>query len=182
MHQHFHELCIEMNNFSQQKQNNHFRWLTWTRYTNMTFLHICIAGLKIKLAQQTHFIFLQREARGSVTFKIVPSYRSAPPPCEVQVSPKHQTHSQYHTASVAVDITPDTASTSKTISSDATTSNAKSVKTQTHSKDLKSLKTQKSSSKLKTTNSTSAENTPRRRLNPLSILRSRKSKNWINIG
>ncbi|XP_063869137.1 peripheral plasma membrane protein CASK-like isoform X10 [Scylla paramamosain] len=25
---------------------------------------------------------LQREARGSVTFKIVPSYRSAPPPCE----------------------------------------------------------------------------------------------------
>nr|CAD7415165.1 unnamed protein product [Timema poppensis] len=28
-----------------------------------------------------------REARGSVTFKIVPSYRSAPPPCEVQVSP-----------------------------------------------------------------------------------------------
>uniref|UniRef100_A0A2S2R9L7 Peripheral plasma membrane protein CASK n=1 Tax=Sipha flava TaxID=143950 RepID=A0A2S2R9L7_9HEMI len=30
---------------------------------------------------------LLREARGSVTFKIVPSYRSAPPPCEVQVSP-----------------------------------------------------------------------------------------------
>uniref|UniRef100_A0A0A9WSH7 Peripheral plasma membrane protein CASK n=1 Tax=Lygus hesperus TaxID=30085 RepID=A0A0A9WSH7_LYGHE len=28
-----------------------------------------------------------REARGSVTFKIVPSYRSAPPPCEVQVRP-----------------------------------------------------------------------------------------------
>ncbi|KAK6628081.1 hypothetical protein RUM44_010563 [Polyplax serrata] len=27
-----------------------------------------------------------REARGSITFKIVPSYRSAPPPCEVQVS------------------------------------------------------------------------------------------------
>ncbi|XP_011340291.1 peripheral plasma membrane protein CASK isoform X5 [Ooceraea biroi] len=26
-----------------------------------------------------------REARGSVTFKIVPSYRSAPPPCEVQI-------------------------------------------------------------------------------------------------
>lgn len=25
----------------------------------------------------------QRDARGSVTFKIVPSYRSAPPPCEV---------------------------------------------------------------------------------------------------
>ncbi|XP_050429430.1 peripheral plasma membrane protein CASK isoform X3 [Adelges cooleyi] len=28
---------------------------------------------------------LLREARGSVTFKIVPSYRSAPPPCEVQI-------------------------------------------------------------------------------------------------
>lgn len=27
----------------------------------------------------------QREARGSVTFKIVPSYRSAPPPCEVSI-------------------------------------------------------------------------------------------------
>ncbi|XP_069976489.1 peripheral plasma membrane protein CASK-like, partial [Penaeus vannamei] len=26
-----------------------------------------------------------REARGSVTFKIVPSYRSAPPPCEIYV-------------------------------------------------------------------------------------------------
>lgn len=25
----------------------------------------------------------QRDARGSITFKIVPSYRSAPPPCEV---------------------------------------------------------------------------------------------------
>ncbi|GBN87283.1 Protein lin-2 [Araneus ventricosus] len=25
-----------------------------------------------------------RDARGSVTFKIVPSYRSAPPPCEVK--------------------------------------------------------------------------------------------------
>ncbi|KAL3279317.1 hypothetical protein HHI36_016825 [Cryptolaemus montrouzieri] len=27
-----------------------------------------------------------REARGSVTFKIVPSYRSAPPPCEVSIA------------------------------------------------------------------------------------------------
>lgn len=31
--------------------------------------------------------YSQREARGSVTFKILPSYRIAPPPCEVQVSP-----------------------------------------------------------------------------------------------
>lgn len=28
----------------------------------------------------------QRDARGSITFKIVPSYRSAPPPCEVSVA------------------------------------------------------------------------------------------------
>lgn len=28
-------------------------------------------------------LILQRDARGSITFKIVPSYRSAPPPCEV---------------------------------------------------------------------------------------------------
>lgn len=28
---------------------------------------------------------LLREARGSVTFKIVPSYRSAPPPCDIFV-------------------------------------------------------------------------------------------------
>lgn len=27
--------------------------------------------------------YSQRDARGSITFKIVPSYRSAPPPCEV---------------------------------------------------------------------------------------------------
>lgn len=29
-------------------------------------------------------LILQRDARGSITFKIVPSYRSAPPPCEVR--------------------------------------------------------------------------------------------------
>ena len=31
------------------------------------------------------FFRLLREARGSVTFKIVPSYRSAPPPCDIFV-------------------------------------------------------------------------------------------------
>jgi hypothetical protein len=36
--------------------------------------------------------FLQREARGSVTFKIVPSYRSAPPPCEVRQHPSRFIH------------------------------------------------------------------------------------------
>lgn len=30
-------------------------------------------------------LFSQRDARGSITFKIVPSYRSAPPPCEVNL-------------------------------------------------------------------------------------------------
>lgn len=36
---------------------------------------------------------LQRDARGSVTFKIVPSYRSAPPPCEVSARLRHLSHS-----------------------------------------------------------------------------------------
>lgn len=31
----------------------------------------------------SRFFSFQRDARGSITFKIVPSYRSAPPPCEV---------------------------------------------------------------------------------------------------
>jgi len=31
-------------------------------------------------------LFSQRDARGSITFKIVPSYRSAPPPCEVNTA------------------------------------------------------------------------------------------------
>lgn len=31
----------------------------------------------------TNYFSPQRDARGSITFKIVPSYRSAPPPCEV---------------------------------------------------------------------------------------------------
>lgn len=30
------------------------------------------------------FFFLQRDARGSITFKIIPSYRSQPPPCDVR--------------------------------------------------------------------------------------------------
>lgn len=40
------------------------------------------SGLLIENVQLL-ILLLQREARGSVTFKIVPSYRSAPPPCEV---------------------------------------------------------------------------------------------------
>ena len=125
---------------------------------------------------------LQREARGSVTFKIVPSYRSAPPPCEVQVSPKDQTYSQSNTTTtitttatttITTNITTATASTSVTTAPSAA-GNSKSVKTQTP-KDLKSQKPQKAP-KLKIGSSSSNENTPRRRLNPLSVLRSRKSK------
>jgi calcium/calmodulin-dependent serine protein kinase len=31
------------------------------------------------------FVHFQRDARGSITFKIVPSYRSQPPPCDVRI-------------------------------------------------------------------------------------------------
>jgi hypothetical protein len=117
---------------------------------------------------------LQREARGSVTFKIVPSYRSAPPPCEVQVSPKKQAYSQSHTTTITTNITTATASTSVTAVPSTAASNSKSVKTQTP-KDLKVSKGQKTL-KLKLGSTSSTENTPRRRLNPLSVLRSRKSK------
>jgi calcium/calmodulin-dependent serine protein kinase len=36
-----------------------------------------------RAAPHRQLFSLQRDARGSITFKIVPSYRSAPPPCEV---------------------------------------------------------------------------------------------------
>lgn len=36
-----------------------------------------------RAAPHRKLLSLQRDARGSITFKIVPSYRSAPPPCEV---------------------------------------------------------------------------------------------------
>lgn len=127
------------------------------------------------------FCVLQREARGSVTFKIVPSYRSAPPPCEVQVSPKNQAYSQSHTTTITTNTTTATASTSlatlpSSAAAAASSGNSKSVKTQT-SKDLKVGKSQKAP-KLKIGNASSSEtSTPiRRRLNPLSVLRSRKSK------
>ncbi|XP_011497922.1 PREDICTED: peripheral plasma membrane protein CASK isoform X7 [Ceratosolen solmsi marchali] len=41
---------------------------------------IAVANQSVNALQK-----ILREARGSVTFKIVPSYRSAPPPCEVQI-------------------------------------------------------------------------------------------------
>ncbi|XP_033215919.1 peripheral plasma membrane protein CASK isoform X1 [Belonocnema kinseyi] len=56
-----------------------------------------------------------REARGSVTFKIVPSYRSAPPPCEVQVSPKIRDHSPTLTTTSVTTTTTTTATTSFSI-------------------------------------------------------------------
>lgn len=119
------------------------------------------------------FLF-QREARGSVTFKIVPSYRSAPPPCEVQVSPKIRDHSPTLTTSVNTTITA-TASTSTSIETiHNSASNQKPIKPIpgcSKEKSSKSQKTVKSKS-----NSSSSDSTPRRRLvNPLSVLRSRKS-------
>ncbi|KAK6020283.1 hypothetical protein OSTOST_14066 [Ostertagia ostertagi] len=41
---------------------------------------VCVANRSIEALQQ-----MLKEARGQVTFKIVPSYRSAPPPCEIFV-------------------------------------------------------------------------------------------------
>ncbi|XP_043527694.1 peripheral plasma membrane protein CASK-like isoform X2 [Frieseomelitta varia] len=109
-----------------------------------------------------------REARGSVTFKIVPSYRSAPPPCEVQVSPKTQAQSQSpSTANKPVA----TAVSTSTGSAAVASKSGKSVKTS-------SANSTKDKSKSKSKNksgSSSTDSTPRRRLNPLSALRSRKS-------
>lgn len=114
---------------------------------------------------------LQREARGSVTFKIVPSYRSAPPPCEVQVRPNTQTLPENTIASSKLTVA--TASTGAS-SGDGANKSGKPVKTSaaTTSKEKapKASKTSKSKSA-----SSSTESTPRRRLNPLSALRSRKS-------
>ncbi|KYM92242.1 Peripheral plasma membrane protein CASK [Atta colombica] len=111
-----------------------------------------------------------REARGSVTFKIVPSYRSAPPPCEVQVRPNTQTLSQNTIASSKP--TSSTASTGAS-SGGGVNKSGKPVKTSavtSKEKTPKASKTSKSKSA-----SSSTESTPRRRLNPLSALRSRKS-------
>ncbi|XP_058791151.1 peripheral plasma membrane protein CASK isoform X3 [Phymastichus coffea] len=44
-----------------------------------------INGIAVANQSVTALQKILREARGSVTFKIVPSYRSAPPPCEVQI-------------------------------------------------------------------------------------------------
>ncbi|VDO60089.1 unnamed protein product [Haemonchus placei] len=41
---------------------------------------VCVANRSIDSLQQ-----MLKDARGQVTFKIVPSYRSAPPPCEIFV-------------------------------------------------------------------------------------------------
>ncbi len=41
---------------------------------------VCVANQSVDALQR-----MMRDARGSVTFKIVPSYRSAPPACEIFV-------------------------------------------------------------------------------------------------
>ncbi|KYN19081.1 Peripheral plasma membrane protein CASK [Trachymyrmex cornetzi] len=115
-------------------------------------------------------IGLLREARGSVTFKIVPSYRSAPPPCEVQVRPNTQTLSQNTIASSKP--TSSTASTGAS-SGGGVNKSGKPVKTSAATSKEKTPKASKTSKSKSASSST--ESTPRRRLNPLSALRSRKS-------
>ncbi|KAK9879249.1 hypothetical protein WA026_004099 [Henosepilachna vigintioctopunctata] len=44
-----------------------------------------INGIPVQNQSVSSLQKILREARGSVTFKIVPSYRSAPPPCEIFV-------------------------------------------------------------------------------------------------
>ncbi|EFN80223.1 Calcium/calmodulin-dependent protein kinase [Harpegnathos saltator] len=110
-----------------------------------------------------------REARGSVTFKIVPSYRSAPPPCEVQVRPNTQTLSQ--NTNVASNKPTSSAASTGASSGGGANKSGKSVKTSAAATGKeKASKASKSKSA-----SSSTESTPRRRLNPLSALRSRKS-------
>ncbi|KAI4503444.1 hypothetical protein M0802_001666 [Mischocyttarus mexicanus] len=124
-----------------------------------------------------------REARGSVTFKIVPSYRSAPPPCEVQVSPKIRVQSQNPTTENKNPMIPLSTPSGTSSSGIAAQKSGKSVKTSTSSNNSSNLPSttgkEKSSKNSKASKSKSAssstENTPRRRLNPLSALRSRKS-------
>lgn len=125
----------------------------------------------------------QREARGSVTFKIVPSYRSAPPPCEVQVSPKIQLHSQAHTATTNTNtatssvkhpsaVSPVAGPASSSATGGVAQPSNKSAKTAmkdkaTNTKPIKGSKSKSAAS--------GESSTPRRRLNPLAALRSKKT-------
>lgn len=119
-----------------------------------------------------HLRLLQREARGSVTFKIVPSYRSAPPPCEVQVRPNTQTLSQ--NTSVASNKPTSSAASTGASSAGGANKSGKSVKTSAAATGKEKTPKAPKASKSKSASS-STESTPRRRLNPLSALRSRKS-------
>lgn len=132
-------------------------------------LFVYLINAKILLSKSILVRMLQREARGSVTFKIVPSYRSAPPPCEVQVSPKTQIHSQNTDASNKP-ISP--VNSTGASSGGITNKSEKSVNTSMAAAGKE--KTPKKSPKSKSSSS-SSENVPKRRLNPLSALRSRKS-------
>jgi len=121
----------------------------------------------------TVFDLLQREARGSVTFKIVPSYRSAPPPCEVQVRPNTtQTISPQNT--VASNDKPAPSVASSASSGGGANKSGKPVKTSAATTSKEKAPKASKASKSKSASS-STESTPRRRLNPLSALRSRKS-------
>ncbi|KAK2581464.1 hypothetical protein KPH14_005132 [Odynerus spinipes] len=121
-----------------------------------------------------------REARGSVTFKIVPSYRSAPPPCEVQVSPKTRVQSQNPSATNK-NPTSSTSTSTATATGASSASSAhkagKSVKgstagntgvSSTPAKESKSSKSSKASKSKSASSST--ESTPKRRIRPLPVL------------
>lgn len=55
----------------------------------ITYIYTCVRYVGLPIGMLILLHSLQREARGSVTFKIVPSYRSAPPPCEVRLQSIH---------------------------------------------------------------------------------------------
>jgi hypothetical protein len=77
-------------------------WLLWgpgLYINNSTLEHIELVLKKNAASSRVLYyidiiscFLLQREARGSVTFKIVPSYRNAPPPCEVRKLPSRFIH------------------------------------------------------------------------------------------
>ena len=47
-----------------------------------------INGMNVSSQTIENLQKLLKDARGSITFKIIPSYRNQPPPCEVLLEPK----------------------------------------------------------------------------------------------
>ena len=55
------------------------------QYLQQILVGVFIVFLTIRIDRML-LVYFQRDARGSITFKIVPSYRSQPPPCDVRVA------------------------------------------------------------------------------------------------